>query len=467
MSLALESVSKSFPGVKALDGVSLDLKAGEIHALMGENGAGKSTLIKIVTGLYRPDSGRVLLDGEPSRIRFAARCASPPASAPSIRSAISSRASPSAKTSCSSACRPGTALSTMTPSSAEARRYPRPARSRRSTRAPKCARLSVAQMQIVEIAKALSLEAKILLLDEPTASITEHETAALFKVLRRLARRTGSRSSSSATSSRKCSPSPTASRCCATARVVRDRRADRGDDARRRSSRLMIGRDERVAEIGERHVDLGARRARGARALDDARPSRTSVSLCTTARSSDSTAWSAPDGANWRTPSSATRRISEGELLISRAQPARIRDVHDAIDEVSHRLCQRGSQAGGTDPHAFDHSQRRHHHLAASGHVIGLHQSAQARPARSQPSRRASSTSARRRSDRAVGNLSGGNQQKVSIAKWLAAGVRDPDHRRADGRHRHQDQDLPARADRRDRPRRRLDSAHLERHGRR
>jgi ribose transport system ATP-binding protein len=55
MELAIESVSKSFPGVQALDSVSLDLKAGEIHALMGENGAGKSTLIKIVTGLLRPD----------------------------------------------------------------------------------------------------------------------------------------------------------------------------------------------------------------------------------------------------------------------------------------------------------------------------------------------------------------------------------------------------------------------------
>src|ERR1700722_10966754 len=65
MELAIESVSKSFPGVQALDGVSLDLKAGEIHALMGENGAGKSTLIKIVAGLLRPDSGRVLLNGRP------------------------------------------------------------------------------------------------------------------------------------------------------------------------------------------------------------------------------------------------------------------------------------------------------------------------------------------------------------------------------------------------------------------
>src|ERR1700736_6598608 len=65
MNLSVETVTKSFPGVRALDGVSLDLKGGEIHALMGENGAGKSTLVKIVTGLYRPDSGRILIDGAP------------------------------------------------------------------------------------------------------------------------------------------------------------------------------------------------------------------------------------------------------------------------------------------------------------------------------------------------------------------------------------------------------------------
>ena len=63
MNLKIESVSKAFPGVQALDDVSLDLAPGEIHALMGENGAGKSTLIKIITGLYKPDAGRVLLDG--------------------------------------------------------------------------------------------------------------------------------------------------------------------------------------------------------------------------------------------------------------------------------------------------------------------------------------------------------------------------------------------------------------------
>ena len=57
MQLSIEGVSKAFPGVQALDHVSLELRPGEIHALMGENGAGKSTLIKIITGLYRPDGG--------------------------------------------------------------------------------------------------------------------------------------------------------------------------------------------------------------------------------------------------------------------------------------------------------------------------------------------------------------------------------------------------------------------------
>ncbi len=68
MSAALEvsHASKTFPGVRALDDVSLTLQPGSIHALLGENGAGKSTLIKIVTGLHRPDAGEVKLNGRPA-----------------------------------------------------------------------------------------------------------------------------------------------------------------------------------------------------------------------------------------------------------------------------------------------------------------------------------------------------------------------------------------------------------------
>jgi ABC-type sugar transport system ATPase subunit len=65
--LALEGVAKSFPGVRALQGVSFDVAPGEVHALLGENGAGKSTLIKIISGVYQPDAGEIRLDGAPVR----------------------------------------------------------------------------------------------------------------------------------------------------------------------------------------------------------------------------------------------------------------------------------------------------------------------------------------------------------------------------------------------------------------
>src|ERR1700682_5492290 len=67
--LEVSGIRKHFPGVVALDNVALSLRAGEIHALLGENGAGKSTLIKILTGVYQPDEGEIRLDGSP--VRFA------------------------------------------------------------------------------------------------------------------------------------------------------------------------------------------------------------------------------------------------------------------------------------------------------------------------------------------------------------------------------------------------------------
>lgn len=62
--LKLENISKSFPGVKALDGVNISLRPGTVHVVVGENGAGKSTLMKIINGLYQRDEGKVLLDGK-------------------------------------------------------------------------------------------------------------------------------------------------------------------------------------------------------------------------------------------------------------------------------------------------------------------------------------------------------------------------------------------------------------------
>ena len=69
--LQLRRITKTFPGVRALDQVDFDLRRGEVHALVGENGAGKSTLMHIVGGIYRPDSGEILVGGRPVRLRSA------------------------------------------------------------------------------------------------------------------------------------------------------------------------------------------------------------------------------------------------------------------------------------------------------------------------------------------------------------------------------------------------------------
>src|SRR5882724_9633036 len=183
MQLSADSVSKAFPGVQALDKVSLELRPGEIHALMGENGAGKSTLIKIVTGLYRPDAGRLLLNGQ------AVQFASPRDAIAAGIGAVHQERNLIPRFSVGENIlleRPPTrrGLIDYPAIDREARRWLAMLDPGIDVRAA-VRSLSVAQMQIVEIAKALSLESKVLLMDETTASITEHETAALFAVLRR------------------------------------------------------------------------------------------------------------------------------------------------------------------------------------------------------------------------------------------------------------------------------------------
>lgn len=83
----MRDISKRFPGVLALDNVSLSIERGEVHALLGENGAGKSTLMKILSGAYKKDAGEIIFDGQPSRSTRRDRRRSL-ASASSIRSSI-------------------------------------------------------------------------------------------------------------------------------------------------------------------------------------------------------------------------------------------------------------------------------------------------------------------------------------------------------------------------------------------
>lgn len=185
VALEATAISKAFPGVQALDDVSMSLERGEIHALVGENGAGKSTLIKIVTGLYRQDSGTLRMEGE--EVEFHDPRSSIEAGiavVPQERNLIP-EFSVGENILIERVPLRGSVFVDYDTINREAARWLEVMNldipvTRRA------ARLSAAEGQLVEIARALALESRVLLLDEPTASITPHEVAHLFEILRSL-----------------------------------------------------------------------------------------------------------------------------------------------------------------------------------------------------------------------------------------------------------------------------------------
>ncbi len=182
--LALRGIGKRFPGVVALDGVDFTVRAGEIHALLGENGAGKSTLIKIVTGVHEPDAGEIRLAGEVIR---------PGSPHDAERAGISTvyqevNLVPSLSVAENLTLGRGTGRWGFRRWGA-ARRQARAMLARLGLDCDPEAELgalSIARQQMVAIARALDLRARLLILDEPTASLDEQEVAELFTVMRRL-----------------------------------------------------------------------------------------------------------------------------------------------------------------------------------------------------------------------------------------------------------------------------------------
>jgi rhamnose transport system ATP-binding protein len=178
--LEMNHISKRFDVTQALDDVSLDLYPGEIHALVGENGAGKSTLIKIATGVYRRDRGEVLLDGQPVEVHNSqeaqaygiAAIYQEPMVFPDLNVAenifISHRArGPFVRW--GKIYRDAEAILTKLDVNLDVRM---PARG-----------LTLATQQAVEIAKAISLDVRVLIMDEPTAALSAHEVTQLFKLV--------------------------------------------------------------------------------------------------------------------------------------------------------------------------------------------------------------------------------------------------------------------------------------------
>ena len=183
--LQLTSVTKSFGAVRALKGVSFDLRAGEVHALLGENGAGKSTLIKVVTGAHRPDGGTMEVMG-----RVVDHIT--PASAHQLGIACIYQ-QPALFPDLSVAENIGLRLER----SSGARRVRWAERSQRATQLlqriganispdAEVRHLSMPEQQLVEIACALGAGARIVIMDEPTASLTQQEVQLLFAVVREL-----------------------------------------------------------------------------------------------------------------------------------------------------------------------------------------------------------------------------------------------------------------------------------------
>lgn len=184
--LEMKGISKSFPGVKALDDVTIKVRPGTVHALMGENGAGKSTLMKCLFGIYKMDEGEVYLDGEKVNIVNADDALHKgiamvhqelqPIPERSIGENIFCGRYPMKKF---LGVIPVVDHKTMY---TEAEQLLKDVRMEYDPKA-KLGTLSVSQMQSVEIAKAVSMSAKVVILDEPTSSLTDNEVEALFRII--------------------------------------------------------------------------------------------------------------------------------------------------------------------------------------------------------------------------------------------------------------------------------------------
>ncbi|MCI6272892.1 MAG: sugar ABC transporter ATP-binding protein [Erysipelotrichaceae bacterium] len=186
--LQMKNISKSFPGVKALDNVQLNIKEGSVHALMGENGAGKSTLMKCLFGIYKMDSGEVIFNGEKVNIT------NPHDALKKGIAIVQQEQSPILDRSIAE----NIFLGKFPLKSYgfikvvdHKKMYEQTEQLLKEVNMNfnpkvKLSSLSVSQMQSVEIAKAVSANAKLVIMDEPTSSLTENEVEGLFEIINKL-----------------------------------------------------------------------------------------------------------------------------------------------------------------------------------------------------------------------------------------------------------------------------------------
>ncbi|MGI9486105.1 MAG: sugar ABC transporter ATP-binding protein [Geminicoccaceae bacterium] len=410
------NVTKTFPGVTALDDVALTLQHGSIHALLGENGAGKSTLIKVMTGVYRPDNGAMVLAGEPFAPNNTRDAIADGIGVVHQERNLIPRFS----------IAENIFLEELSPHPLRRIDYPRLYRDARrwldmleidADPATPIDQLSVAKMQLVEIAKALSLNSRILLLDEPTASLTPHETDTLFAILRRLR----DEGVSLIFVSHKLEE---VQEICDQVTVLRDGRnacESRPLEGLDRQSivRLMIGRSEQILDWSSRDRTSEAL----ALELDDVSTRLGHKNISLNVHEGEIVGLYGLVGAGRSELAKAILgkyEITGGALKLG-DKPTEIQDVADAVGR--HRI-------GYVSEDRKSEGLVLIHSVLENVGMTVWQRLAQAFGFLSRGQVRQHTEPFIRKLDvrtpsleQSVGNLSGGNQQKVSVAKWLAAEV--------------------------------------------
>ena len=416
-SLEARGIHKSFPGVLALQDVSISLRGGSIHALLGENGAGKSTLIKIITGVYRPDAGEMLLNGAPAR--FAGPRDAIAAGIGVVHQERNLIPRFSVGENIGLEHLGGGYLRAIDYDAihSEARKWLDVLELDLDPRTP-VSQLNVAKVQLVEIAKALSLRSRILLLDEPTASLTPQEAQVLFRLLRKLR----DEGASLLFVSHKLEE---VQEICDEVTVLRDGRnacpsRPMAGLARQDLVRLMIGRNEQVpawsarsaegkpamlelnrvsTSLGHSNIDLKLRRCEIVGLYGLVGAGRTELAKCIL----------------------GLHAITSGEIRIA-GEPRRIDSVAKAIHKHGIGYISEDRKREGL---ILDHSVLENAGITVWRKLMSRLGLLRDETVRARVAPVIAGLEVRTPSlAQTVGNLSGGNQQKISVAKWLAAGVR-------------------------------------------
>lgn len=415
--LEISSANKSFPGVKALVQTNFRLRKGSIHALLGENGAGKSTLIKIITGVHKQDSGKLFINGKEETLNNPNDATKFGISVVHQERNLIRRFSVGENLMLNNLPKTALGLIDYDEITIQSKKW---LKIMDLDIDPKTvvSELTVAKMQLCEIAKALSLKAKILLLDEPTSSLSPQESENLFALLKKIVRDEGV---SIVFVSHKLEE---IFNICDDVTVLRD-----GENActsegiknldRQKLVRLMIGRDEQIVksarkienakdtilslknvktELGHKNIELELSRSEIIGLYGLVGAGRTELMKCLIGQNKITDGDVVVNGkkVTINSPKTALEKFKIGYISEDRKKEGLIL-IHNVLDNTSITVWSQIRKAFGfvTDgmiANKVDSYIRELEVKTPSNYQL-------------------------------ISNLSGGNQQKISVAKWLAAGT--------------------------------------------